>query len=137
MTVRNHWLMNDVALLYYSGARGALHLRENFMKKLILMIVLGLVGSSVYAQGTQVLSYGYPLQVQSYSAPVVHSVVPYQGVVVNGVVIDTTPRVTVIAPPVIVHPVPVVIQPVVPVLAPVPVVHRCWWPRPWVYNYGY
>lgn len=105
------------------------------MKKLVLMIMLCFAGNSVYAQGTQVLSYGYPIQTYGYSAPIVPSVVTYQQVVVNGVIIDTTPRVTVIAPVLpmapIVHPVPVIIQPVVPVT------HRCWWPRPWVYNYGY
>lgn len=108
------------------------------MKKLVLMIMLCFAGGSVYAQGTQVLSYGYPMGAYNYYAPVVPSVVQYQPVFVNGVIVDTTPRVTVIAPvlPVapIVHPVPVVIQPVVPLAQPV---HRCWWPRPWVYNYGY
>lgn len=101
------------------------------MQKLVLSLLL-LIGltNCAYSQGTQVISYGYPLQTQVYYPPVVTSAVPYQTVVVNGVIIDTTPRVTVIAPPVIIHPVPVIIQPVV-----VPQVHRCWWPRPWVYNY--
>lgn len=104
------------------------------MKKLLLAaIVFCCLNQICDAQGTQVLSYGYPLQVTNYYVPVVPSVVPYQQVIVNGVVVDTTPRVTVVAPPVIVHPVPVVIQPVVPMFAPVPVVHRCWWPANWRY----
>lgn len=99
---------------------------------LSLLLLVGLADFG-YCQGTQVLSYGYPIASQVQSVPVVSSVVPYQGVMINGVIVDTTPRVTVLVPPpLIVHPVPVVIQPIM-----VQPVQRCWWPRPWVYHYGY
>jgi hypothetical protein len=105
--------------------------------KTIFYAMIALIGISqaVFAQGTQVLSYGYPVNNYYYATPVVPGVVQYQNVV-TGVIIDTTPRVTVIGPilpivPVvpIVHPVPVVIQPIGPV------VHRCWWPNNWRYTY--
>jgi len=104
------------------------------MKNLFYAAIAVLFLSGVsYSQGTQVLSYGYPIHNYYYYTPVVPGAVQYHQVV-TGVVIDTTPRVTVLAPVLpmvqpVVHPVPVVIQPVGPV------VHRCWWPVNWRYTY--
>lgn len=107
------------------------------MKTLFYTIAAFLgISQIAFCQGTQVLTYGYPINNYYYATPVVPSAVQYQPII-NGVIIDNTPRVTVIAPvlPIvvpaapIVHPVPVVIQPVGPI------VHRCWWPANWRYTY--